>query len=177
MQYLHDMNCVVYAMVVMLRSNLIWTKLPCFKNAYTPYSTINSYSSPFMMYSFCVFPNGSSCIMAIRYPGKDVTIFLAFLLQLSENLGKTSTTKLNRPGIEPGPAAWEILILALGHSCGLGYSDQGVWLPCRRSGVRIPVNLVMDFQIAKPFLYLWEGVCFPNVMYRARISIQMHVFT
>ena len=41
---------------------LIWTKLPCFKNAYTKYWTINSYSSPFMMYSFCVFPNGSPCI-------------------------------------------------------------------------------------------------------------------
>ena len=65
MQYRQDMNCVVYAMVVMLRSNLIWTKLPCFKNAYTPYWTINSYSSPFMMYSFCVFPNGSSCILII----------------------------------------------------------------------------------------------------------------
>ena len=45
LQYLHDMNCVVYAMVVMLRSNLIWTKLPCFKNAYTPNWTINSYVS------------------------------------------------------------------------------------------------------------------------------------
>ena len=63
MQYLHDKNCVVYAMVVMLRSNLIWTKLPCFKNAYIPYWTINSYSSPFTMYSFCVFPNGSLCII------------------------------------------------------------------------------------------------------------------
>ena len=29
MQYLHDMNCVVYTVVVMLWSNLIWTKLPC----------------------------------------------------------------------------------------------------------------------------------------------------
>ena len=65
MQYLHDMNCVVYAMVVMSRSNLIWTKLPCFKNAYAPYWKINSYSSPFMMYSFCVFPNGSTCIIKL----------------------------------------------------------------------------------------------------------------
>ena len=56
MQYLHDMNCVVYAMVVMLRSNLIWTKLPCFKNACTPYWTINSNSSPFMTYSFLCLP-------------------------------------------------------------------------------------------------------------------------
>ena len=62
MQYLHDMNCVVYAMVVMLRSNLIWRKITCFKNAYTLYWTINTYSSLFMMYSFCVFPNGSLCI-------------------------------------------------------------------------------------------------------------------
>ena len=34
--------------------------------------------------------------------------FLTFVLQLSKNPGKTSTSKLTRPGIQPGPAALEV---------------------------------------------------------------------
>ena len=34
--------------------------------------------------------------------------FLTFVLRLREKSGKTSTRKLTRPGIEPGPAAWEV---------------------------------------------------------------------
>ena len=44
--------------------------------------------------------------------------FLTFLLRLRENPAKTSTRKLTRPGIEPGPAAWEVTISPLDHSGG-----------------------------------------------------------
>ena len=44
--------------------------------------------------------------------------FLTFVLWLRETPGKTSTRKLTRPGIEPGPAAWEVTILSLDDSGG-----------------------------------------------------------
>ena len=43
---------------------------------------------------------------------------LTFVLQLRKNPAKTSTRKLTRPGIEPGPAAWEVTMLPLDHSGG-----------------------------------------------------------
>ena len=46
--------------------------------------------------------------------------FLTFVLRLKEPPGKTSTRKLTRPGIEPGPAALEVTMLPLDHSGGLG---------------------------------------------------------
>ena len=45
--------------------------------------------------------------------------FLRFVIQLRENPGKTSTKKLTRPGIEPGPAAREVPLLPLDHGGGL----------------------------------------------------------
>ena len=44
-------------------------------------------------------------MMIICYLGKECGLkFLTFVLQLREKPGKTSTTKLIQPGIEPGPA-------------------------------------------------------------------------
>ena len=44
--------------------------------------------------------------------------FLIFVLRLRENPWKTSTRKLIRPGIELGPAAWEVKTLPLDYSGG-----------------------------------------------------------
>ena len=56
--------------------------------------------------------------------------FPTFVLRLRENPGKTSTRKLTWPGIEPGPAAWEVTMLLLGldHSGGLFYPGRPILL-------------------------------------------------
>ena len=64
----------------------------------------------------------------VIYDGHMITVdecgpnFLKFVLRLRENPGKTSTRKLTRPWMEPGPAAWEVTMLPLDHSGGSKYN-------------------------------------------------------
>ena len=42
--------------------------------------------------------------------------FLIFVLRLRENSGKNLNQEIHQPGIEPGPAAWEVTMLPIDHS-------------------------------------------------------------
>ena len=58
-------------------------------------------------------------MVAKWYPGINVTqIFWHLSYSWGKTPGQTSTRKLARPGIEPGPAAWEVTALPLDHSGG-----------------------------------------------------------
>ena len=54
--------------------------------------------------------------------------FLKFVLRLRENPGKTSTRKLTRSGIEPGPASLEVMMLLVDHRDGLERSGMVLYV-------------------------------------------------
>ena len=62
---------------------------------------------------------------------------LIFVLRLRDNPGKTSSRKLTRPGIEPGPAAWEVTMLPVDHSGGQLHACY-MSCPCQSSRFKIP---------------------------------------
>ena len=88
--------------------------------------------------------------------------FLTIVLQLRENPGK-----IDPPGIEPVPAAWEVTMLLLDHSGGQVYQHQ-MYLHCMQPGWQvyrcldyIIIHTTITWYHVIPTLPLWVS-CEPK---------------